>query len=163
MGEIVELLNKKETINVEDGKLLQTPVFPEKILRKKVVLGKYEEHVTTGFYKLDIKELSNLEIAFRKGKKHETTFKLINDEWVFNRSKSGIEIKGVENDTDSLKGIRRMPYIKKDAHEIYLVLDKYSVEIFVDGISLTSSIYPDEKDDLLKITFKGKECVLTKH
>ena len=150
-------------ISQEDGKLLQTPVFPEKILRKKVVFQNYEEHVTTGFYKLDIKELSNLEVAFRKGKKHETTFKLINNEWVFNRSKSGVEIKGAENDVDSLNGIRRMPFIKKNTHEIYFVLDRYSIEIFVDGISLTSSIYPDEKDDLLKITFKGKECVLTKH
>ena len=150
-------------ISVEDGKLLQTPVFPEKILRKKVILGNFEEHVTTGFYKLDIKELSKLEIIFRKGKKHKTTFKLIKDEWVFDRSKSGELIQGAEKDEDSLKSIRRMPLIKKENHEIYFVLDKYSVEIFVDGISLTSSIFPNEEDDLLEISFKGKECVLTKH
>ena len=150
-------------ISVEDGKLLQTPVFLEKIQRKKVILGNFEEHVITGFYKLDIKELSKLEIIFRKGKKHKTTFKLIKDEWVFDRSKSGELIHGAEKDIDSLKSIRRMPLIKKENHEIYFVLDKYSVEIFVDGISLTSSIFPNEEDDLLKISFKGKECVLTKH
>ena len=150
-------------ISVEDGKLLQTPVFPEKILRKKVILKTYEEHVTAGFYKLDIKELSKLEISFREGKKHKTTFKLFKDEWVFDRSKSGELIQGAEKDEDSLKSIRRMPLIKKENHEIYFVLDKYSVEIFVDGISLTSSIFPNEEDDLLKISFKGKECVLTKH
>ena len=150
-------------ISMNEGRLVQTPVIPEKLVHSKVLNKDYKERVTTGFYKLEVEDLESLNVEFRKGKKHTTTFKFGKDEWVFDRSKSGVAITGVESDNDSLNGIRRMPYIKKDKHEIYFVLDEFSVEIFVDGLSLTSTIYPDQKDDLLKINVKAKSAKLLKH
>lgn len=150
-------------ISMEEGKLIQTPVFLETIIRSKELKKEYKEHVTTGFYKLEVENLESLDVEFRKGKEHSTTFKFFNDEWVFDRSKSGEVIKGVETDEDSLKGVRRMPYLKKDKHEIYFVLDEFSVEIFVDGLSLTSTIYPDKKDDLLRINVQSKSAKLLKY
>ena len=150
-------------ISMKDAKLLQTPVFPKKIQKTKVLNGAYKEHVITGFYKLEVEGLKSLDVSFRKGKEHSTTFKLENDTWVFNRSNSGALIKGAEVDEDSLNGIRRMPYVKQNKHEIYFVLDEFSVEIFVDGLSLTSTIYPDQKDDLFNIDIQSERCKLTKY
>ena len=150
-------------ISINNGKLIQTPVFPKNLVRSKVLNKGYKENVITGFYKLEVEDLKSLEVEFRKGKKHTTTFKLEKDEWVFNRSKSGVVITGVETDEDSLKGIRRMPYIKQDKHELYFVVDEFSVEIFVDGLSLTSSIYPDSSDDLFEIKIKSGNAKLTKY
>ena len=150
-------------ISMDNGKLIQTPVFPEKIAREKVLYKDYKENVTTGFYKLEVSDLKSLSVEFRKGKKHTTTFKLDKDEWIFNRSKSGEVITGAETDKDSLNGVRRMPYIKQDKHEIYFVLDEFSVEIFVDGMSMTNTIYPDVNDDLLQINVKSGSTKLTKY
>ena len=150
-------------ISMDNGKLIQTPVFPDKIAREKVLYKDYKENVTTGFYKLEVSDLKSLSVEFRKGKKHTTTFKLDKDEWVFNRSKSGEVITGAETDQDSLNGVRRMPYIKQDKHEIYFVFDEFSVEIFVDGMSMTNTIYPDINDDLLQINIKSGSAKLTKY
>ena len=149
-------------ISVVDNKLIQTPVTPKNIAHSKVIYNEYKENAKIGFYKLEIEDLSALEVNFRKGKKHQTTLKLVKNEFVFDRSKSGEEIKGSETDTDSLNGIRRMPYISKKKHEIYFVLDEFSVEIFIDGLSMTSTIYPDNNDDLFEIKVKCLNAKITK-
>ena len=116
-----------------------------------------------GFYKLEIDELKSFDLEIRKGKEHVTLFNLKNNEWVFDRSHSGVEIKGRETDYDSNHGIRRMPYIKNKHHEIYLVLDEFSFEVFIDGRSMTSLIYPDLEDDLLNLKIAAKQAVLYKY
>lgn len=150
-------------IEVSNNQLKQTPIVPNNKITTIENLTHYEEHNKIGFYKLDIDNLSNLSIKIRKGKEHETTFDLIDKEWVFNRSKSGVEIKGAETDEDSLNQIRRMPYIESDHFEIYLVLDEFSVEIFVNGLALTSLIYPNLDEDLLIIDVDSKKAKLTKY
>lgn len=150
-------------IVVSNGKLLQTPVFPEKFAENLFISKEFKDHVVSGFYKLEVEDLESLSIEFRKGKEHTTKFSLIGNEWVFDRSKSGEKISGAETDEDSLKQIRRMPYVKQKKHEIYLVLDLFSVEIFVDGVSMTSSIYPHLSDDLLEINVLTRSCKLTKY
>ena len=54
-----------------------------------------------------------------------------------------------------------MPYLKKNKDEIYIVMDKYSVEIFVNGISMSNVIYPNEKSDILEINVSSKDTLLT--
>ena len=56
-----------------------------------------------------------------------------------------------------------MPYKDINNHVIYIVLDEFSVELFVDGKSLTSQIYPDEQDDLLKLKVSCLEGTITKY
>lgn len=150
-------------IDVIDGQLHQTPILPNKIKSEISIKKHYEEHVKIGFYKLEIEDLSSFSLKIRKGKKHVTTFDLINDEWVFNRSKSGEPLIGVEQDIDSINGIRRFPLIKSDKYTMYIVLDEFSVELFVNGISLTSLIYPDLDDDLMELDVEANDVKLTKY
>ena len=85
-----------------------------------------------------------------------TSLTLRDGEWVFDRSKSGEEIVGVEKDADSLSGIRRMPFSGKGETTLTIVMDDYSVEIFEDGRSLTSTIYPPEDADALELTVNAE-------
>ena len=150
-------------LEVKNNELYQTPILPSGGVKKNIIKEKYIEHVRTGFYKIEIDNLKSFSLQARKGKNHQTTFKLENNEWVFDRSHSGEEIKGKEIDNDSLLGIRRMPYSKISQHEIYLVLDEFSIEIFVDGRSLTSLIYPELEDDLLELEINAENVVLHKY
>ena len=151
---------KLEVINNE---LYQTPVLPNGKIEKHVINDEFIDHITVGFYKLEIDELSSFLLRARTGKNNETVFKLENNEWIFDRSKAGEQIQGCEKDEDSLKQIRRMPYLKKEHHEIYLVLDEFSIELFVDGKSLTSLIYPEETADLLELKVTAKKAVIYKY
>ena len=81
------------------------------------------------------------------GENEKTLFYLKDDEFYFDRSKSGIQILGAEKDELSLKGIRKMPYRKAEKTEICLVFDKNSIEIFVNGISSSNIIYPQNSSD----------------
>ena len=81
-----------------------------------------------------------------------------NGEWVFDRSKSGEAIIGVEKDEDSLNGIRRMPFSGKKEVTLTIVMDDFSVEIFEDGRALSSTIYPLDDADSLELIVKAKEC-----
>ena len=145
-----------------NNELYQTPVLPNGEIIKQAVDEQYIDHVRTGFYKLEIENLQSFELQMRKGQNHQTLFQLKNNEWVFDRSHSGEVIIGKEEDDDSLHGIRKMPYISSKKHEIYIVLDEFSVEIFVDGKSLTSLIYPDLDDDLFDLQIKAEKVVLYK-
>ena len=62
---------------------------------------------------------------------------------------------GAEKDEYSLKGIRVMTYFKKDKDVIYLVMDRYSIEIFVNGISMSNLVYPKETSDGLNINISS--------
>lgn len=149
-------------LSIKDNILRQTPVMP-KFVTLENDENHYQEHTRHGFYKLEIEQLKDLTINFRKGKDHVTTFTLNDSEFIFDRSKSGVEISGVEKDEDSLAKIRRIPYLKEKIDEIYLVIDEFSVEIFVNGLSLTSLIYPDLEDDLLEINITAKKHKLVKY
>ena len=150
-------------LEIRNDELYQTPVLPNGPVINLDFKDIYQEHVKYGFYKLTVQDLKEFSLTVREGKNHKTTFTFNKNEWVFDRSHSGVVIEGKESDEDSLKGIRRMPYIKKPSHEIYLVLDEFSIEIFVDGISMTSTIYPDLDDDLLTLKVKCKEKSLLKY
>ena len=156
-------LTSPRRVKVEDGKLLQTPIIPQEIEIEEVVKNQYVEHCKVGFYKIETNNFSKFSLKIRKGQSHETLFSLNGDKWVFDRSCSGKVIKGKETDKDSLNGIRIMPYHQKEQHEIYIILDEFSVEIFVDGYSLTSLIYPEKTDDVFELNCDASYCKLTKY
>lgn len=150
-------------ISIKNGELYQTPVLPNNGKEEIDITNKpYVEHSRCGFYKLEIEDIESLNIKIRKGPEHQTSFYLKDNEWIFDRSKSGVPIIGVEKDEDSINGIRRMPYHQNTKHEIYMVLDEFSVELFIDGKSMTSLIYPDLSDDLLEINIKSKNTKLVR-
>ena len=49
-----------------------------------------------------------------------------------------------------------MPYRKLKDTKIYIVLDKYSIEVFINGLSMSNTIYPSEKSE--KFTLKIESC-----
>ena len=147
-------------VSVENGKLLQKPVIFGKLSEKTALFKAYKTHLTVGTLELEAENLKNLEIKLRQGEDQVTKFYLDGNDFVFDRSKSGEALGGLEKDELSLKGIRKMPYEKKEKDIIYLVMDKYSVEIFVNGISMSNVIYPKENSDGLEIKIKAKKAEL---
>ena len=101
-------------VYVEDGKMLQKPVIFGKLSRKTRFFDKYVDKLNVGTLMLEIEGLKKLDISLRKGEGEVTRFYLDKKDFVFDRSKSGEKIEGLEKDELSLKGIRKMPYMKKD-------------------------------------------------
>ena len=150
------MLTIPRKIEVINNELIQTPVHPEKIVLEKDNVSTFEEHIVTGFYQIEVENLKSFSLSLRKGNKEETLFYLNDQEWVFDRSHSGVIISGKEFDQVLNDGIRKMPYINQNKHIIYLVLDKYSLEIFVDGMSMSNTIFPSEKSDLFSLKIDSR-------
>ena len=148
-------------VSVENGKLLQKPVIFGKLSEKTALFGTYKSHITVGTLELEVENLNNLEINLRQGEDQVTKFYLDGNDFVFDRSKSGEALGGLEKDELSLKGIRKMPYEKKEKDIIYIVMDKYSVEIFVNGISMSNVVYPKESSDGVEIKIGAKTAELS--
>ena len=148
-------------VSVENGKLLQKPVIFGKLTEKTRVFEKYKGNLLIGTLVLEVENLNELSLELRKGDGELTKFYLDGKDFVFDRSSSGEKIEGLEKDELSFKGIRKMPYLKKDKDVIYVVVDKYSVEIFVNGISMSNVIYPKESSDGLEIELKAKTAYLS--
>ena len=134
-------------IKIVDGELLQEPVIYGKKTRELNILDRIEGNLLVGTLKLEVEQLTSLNFELRMGENEKTLFYLKDDEFYFDRSKSGIQILGAEKDELSLKGIRKMPYRKAEKTEICLVFDKNSIEIFVNGISSSNIIYPQNSSD----------------
>ena len=148
-------------LSVENGKLLQKPVIFGKLARITTISREYSDHLMVGTLELEVEDLKKFSLELRKGKDEVTKFYLDKEDFVFDRSKSGEIITGLEKDELSLKGIRKMPYNKKSKDIIYVVMDKYSAEIFVNGISMSNVIYPKESSDGLEIKLSSKGAKLT--
>ena len=154
------MLTVPRKVTVKDGFLIQTPVIAgqlvETIKNEKEING----HLFVGTLVLEVEDLKSLSIKLRLGHGEITDFYLKGNEFCFDRSKSGEVITGEEKDELSLKGIRKMPYLKQKKDQIYIVLDKYSVEIFVNGLSMSNVIYPKDTSDGFSIFIEAKENIL---
>lgn len=149
------MLTIPRRVTIENDMLIQTPVVYGKLQKSLSIDKEYGDHLSVGVIKLEVTGLKSLSIGLREGEGEVTKFYLQNNEFYFDRSRSGEELKGVETDELSLKGMRKMPYFKKNKDIIYIVLDKYSVEIFVNGISMSNLIYPKEDSDGFKINLES--------
>lgn len=149
------MLTVPRKVTIEDGLLLQTPVIYGKEVKEVSIKDRYEDHMTVGTLVLEVEGLKNLSIDLRKGEDEVTKFYLKDHEFFFDRSKSGEIISGAEKDELSKNGLRKMPYLKKGKDIIYIVMDKYSVEIFVNGISMSNVIYPKDSSDLFIINVES--------
>ena len=139
---------------VVDNMLLQTPVVYGE-LTQQTSFKTFSTHLVSGTIVMEIDDLKSLNVSLRKGINEETKFYLKDGEFCFDRSLSGEKITGEEQNNLSQVGIRKMPYLKKDKTVIYFVLDKYSIEIFVNGISMSNVIYPKLESDLFEFTLSS--------
>lgn len=144
-------LSVPRKIKKVNGELYQTPVFARKLVAQMSGFTSLVDTLLCGSIKLDVTDLRLLDIRMRVGCGVETLITVRDNELVFDRSKSGENISGAETDADSKSGVRRMPIEKKETTQIEIVSDLYSVEIFVDGKSLSSAVYPPRTADGLRI------------
>ena len=156
------MLTVPRKVWVENGRLYQEPIVKTTNKIKKTVNGELTDQVSIGVLTIKATALDEFSLKFRDNGENYTLLTLDGDKWIFDRAKSGEEIKGVENDEDSLAGIRRMPRSNREETTLTVVMDKYSVEIFEDGRSLSSTIYPPEDATCLTLKVKAKSCTYTK-
>ena len=150
------MLTVPRKVTIENDVLIQTPLVYGKLQKSTNVDKTFTDKLSVGVLKLEVEDLKSLSINLREGEGEVTKFYLQNNEFYFDRSHSGEPLYGDEKDELSLMGIRKMPYYKKDKDLIYIVLDKFSVEIFVNGISMSNLIYPKESSDSFTISLKAE-------
>lgn len=152
------MLTVARGVSVKDGRLYQEPIVSCEKVYESPVSDKLFDRVVSGVITVKATALESLEIKMRSGGENYTSLALLDGKWVFDRSKSGETIIGVEKDEDSLRGIRRMPYSGKKETELTIVMDDFSVEIFEDGRAMSSAIYPPADADGLEISVKAESC-----
>ncbi len=150
------MLTVPRRVFIKDGRLHQEPVVSCGEAFKAIGCDRLEDKVTKGVVTVKATNLESIAIKMRSNGVNYTRMTLNNGEWVFDRSKSGEAISGVEKDSDSLNGIRRMPYSNKKEVTVTIVMDEFSVEIFEDGRALSSTIYPPCDADGLELTVKAE-------
>ena len=153
------MLTVPRKVFVKDGRLCQEPIVNSSEVYSTTVCESLEDEVKVGVITINATELESLVIKMRSNGDNFTSLVLENGEWVFNRSKSGEAIIGAEKDSDSLNGIRRMPYSGNKEIKLTIVMDEFSVEIFEDGRALSSTIYPPDDACALELDVKADNCL----
>ncbi len=152
------MLTVPRKISYENGELLQTPIVAKREVLKKSDFKTLCDNIKIGVVEIRAESLRGLSLLMRKKDDVYTSFTLNGDEFVFDRSKSGEKITGVETNADSIKGIRRMPFDRAEKTDITVVFDEFSIEIFVNGKSLTSTVYPPQDADGLELSVDASSC-----
>ncbi len=157
------MLTVPRRLSREGDELIQTPVYKAKKVCEKSVNKKLTDNISVGAVRLEIKDLRAFDLKMRKSGDNYASFTLFGDEWIFDRSRAGERIVGVEEDDDSLAGIRRMPYRRAETDTVEIVFDRFSVEIFVNGKALSSTLYPDPSADGLELEIDCGGCAYSRY
>ena len=152
------MLTLARNVSIKDGRFYQEPIVNCTEVYKTTVSDKLEDKLSVGVVKIKATDLESISIKMRSNGTNYTELYCDGKEWVFNRSGSGESIVGAERDSDSVNGIRRMPYSAKKETTITIVMDEFSVEIFEDGRVMTSTIYPPADADGFELTIKAESC-----
>ena len=150
------MLTVSKDVSVKDGRFCQAPVVSCRKVYEADGCDRVNDRAVRGVITVKATSLESLEIKMRSDGTSYTELTLNGDEWVFNRSRSGEKIVGVEKDPDSLNGIRRMPFSGNKDVTLTIVMDDFSVEIFEDGRVLSSTVYPPEGADGIELTVKAE-------
>ncbi|MBR2350845.1 MAG: glycoside hydrolase family 32 protein, partial [Clostridia bacterium] len=138
------MLTVPRRVSVAEGRFYQEPIVNCKEIFTKSVSDRLEDKAVIGVITVKAINLESLDLKMRSNGTNCTELTLDDGRWVFNRSRSGEIIVGVEKDEDSKNGIRRMPCSYNKEITLTIVMDDFSVEIFEDGRSMSSAIYPPE-------------------
>ena len=156
------MLTVPREISVEEGRFYQNPIVNSREVYSADVKDSISDSVKIGVVTVKATNLESLALKMRSNGENFTALTLADNEWVFDRSKSGEVINGAEKDADSLSGIRRMPYSQKEESTLTIVMDEFSVEIFEDGRALSSTVYPPEGATMLELCVKADTCTYTR-
>ena len=152
------MLTVPRKLQLINGELYQTPIYSgEKVVDTKVE-NYFTDESNSCAITINIKNLKDFSLKVRAKGDSFTEFRLDGDKWIFDRSKSGEVINGVEKDEYSVNALRPMPYEKTEDTLITVIIDLFSVEIFVNGKSSSNTVYPDldAKGILLKVN--AEDC-----
>ena len=153
------MLTIPRNINVVNNMLYQTPVWDYQNCVEKHIKKTHNTKFKYGAFKLEIDNLQDFRLKLRKKDEQYFAVHLENGLFVFDRSKAGEEIKGVETDEDSLNGIRRMPLLNNEKVTIEIISDEFSLEFFVNGLAASFLIYPDFDAEDFELHIKADNCI----
>ena len=130
--------------------------YSNQVLNK--VNGCLNDKIKHGAIKFNIKNLESFELMLRQ--KDDQYFKvtLIGNELVFDRSKMKNQVFGVERDQDSLNCIRRMPIFDLTNVTFEVIMDEFSLEFFVNGLSASFQIFNDVDADNINLSIESSDC-----
>ncbi|MDE6504654.1 MAG: GH32 C-terminal domain-containing protein [Clostridia bacterium] len=156
------MLTVPRKLSIKDGRLWQEPLYKG---RKAVTYNnlKVSDRAVSGVIEIEAENLKRLDLKLRIGNGAQTLVTIDKEELTFDRSSSGAPITGKETDALSVAGVRKMPVDKSDKHVITVVLDLYSVEIFIGGRALSSVICPDISADGITLVADAGSCVYTRY
>ena len=145
-------------ITISDGKLLQTPVWDYSNKTESSVEGSLNDNIKHGAVKFVIENLKSFELKLRQ--KEEQYFKvlLVNNEFVFDRSKMKNQVIGLEKDPDSLNFIRRMPIDDLTNVTIEIIMDEFSLEFFINGLAASFQVFNDVDAEELNLELEASNC-----
>ncbi len=153
------MLTVARKVEIVNGELYQTPIVQGETVKEEKVAAELKDSAVTGVLRIKAKNLRSLSLRLRQKGENYALLELLNGEWVFDRSRAGEKIVGVEKDQDSLAGIRRMPFSGGAETVLTVVLDEFSVEIFENGKALSATVYPELDADGICLTVDADECV----
>ncbi|MBQ8395257.1 MAG: glycoside hydrolase family 32 protein [Clostridia bacterium] len=153
------MLTVARKLQIVNGELYQTPIVQGETVKEEKVAGCLLDTASVGVLRIQAKNLRALTLQLRKKGENCALLTLQNGEWVFDRSRAGEAITGVEKDEDSLRGIRRMPFGGEETTELIVVMDTFSVEIFENGKALSATIYPEEDAEGICLSVDADECL----
>ncbi len=156
------MLTLPRAVSIQEGRLWQEPIVNATVVAEQDVAETLTDKVKTGVITIKAEGLESLAVKMRADGEHYTTLTLLDGKWVFDRSHAGEEIKGVEDDPDSLSGIRRMPYSGKEQVTLTIVMDAFSIEVFEDGRAMGSTVYPPDTAIDFTLEVQATSCHYTK-
>ena len=68
------------------------------------------------------------------------------------------KIFGAEKDLDSFNGIRRMPLHDPNNVIMEIIMDEFSIEFFVNGLSASFQVYNDFDADGVCLNINALDC-----
>lgn len=145
-------------ISVVDNELYQTPVWDYTNSTVTSIANCHKDTFKIGSYKLEIENLNEFNLKLRKKDGQYFSVTLEDGLFVFDRSRAGEKITGVETDLDSLNGIRRMPLKNKEKVTIEIVSDEFSLEFFINGLAASFLIYPDFDSTDFELEINADKC-----
>lgn len=156
------MLTVARKVEIVNGALYQTPIIQGETVRVEKGVTDLSDKAKIGVLRIKAKGLRALCLQLRQKGDNYALLQLKDGEFVFDRSRAGEKITGVEKDEDSLNGIRRMPFSGKDEVEITVVMDEFSVEIFENGNALSSTIYPDLDAEEISLHVDADDCTYSR-
>ena len=156
------MLTVPRKIYIENGSILQEPIVSAAEIVRTEVKNSFTDRAKIGVIDIDLKNPEKFILSLRKKENITTDFILDGSEWILDKRRSGEVFPDNGKETDSGAVVRRMPSDSSENIRIAVVMDEFSIEIFVNGKSLTSTLFTDEDADGIELVVKADSCIYTR-